>query len=124
MHSTCGRDAQARSKAIRKIEGAVSFKEIAKLATWQTDLEALCCKEIGKNQGIMSLIETNLETQEVNLKTLEEALAVSKPLIDGIQLRRASVVADRISSANGFFEIVQNFQEQSKCYEDIDAKVA
>ena len=57
MHSTCGRDAQARSKAIRKIEGAVSFKEIAKLATWQTDLEALCCKEIGKNQGIMSLIE-------------------------------------------------------------------
>ena len=45
----------------------------------------------------MSLIEKNLETQEVNLKTLEEALAVSKPLIDRIQLRRASVVADIFS---------------------------
>ena len=74
--------------------------------------------------SIMWLIEENLETQEVNLKTLEEAIAVSKPLIDGIQLRRASVVADLISSANGFFEIVQDFQERSKWDEDIDCKVA
>ena len=69
------------------------------------------------------MIEENLKTQEVNLKTLEEVIAVSKPLIDGIQLRRASVV-DLISSANGFFEIVQDFQERSKCEEDIDCKVA
>ena len=84
MHSACGRDAQARSNLYGKLRKKLRSDEIGRMATRQTDLEALCRKEIGKSQGIMSLIEENLEPQEVNLKTLEEAINVSEPLIDGI----------------------------------------
>ena len=109
-------EAQLRAVALQK-------DDITKLADSQTDLAAHLSEQLAKHKQLISLMEGNLARQENIIVALTEAHAETWRSIANIQQRRASTVAELLTSAKIYSNLSIDYQKGLKFYRDLDTNV-
>ena len=115
-----------RQMLYTQLREALQADDITKLATHQTDLEALFSQELAKHQRLTSLIEQNLSAQEKILVALTEAnarYADTRRSTADIQQRRASTVAALLTSAEAYPDLTTKCQKGLEFYRKMDTNV-
>lgn len=115
-----------RQMLYTQLREALQADDITKLATHQTDLEALFTQELAKHQRLTSLIEQNLSAQEKILVALTEAnarYADTRRSTADIQQRRNSAVTALLTSAEAYPDLMAKCQKGLEFYRKMDTNV-
>lgn len=115
-----------RQMLYTQLREALQADDITKLATHQTDLEALFTQELAKHQRLTSLIEQNLSAQEKILVALTEAnarYADTRRSTAEIQQRRAATVAALLASAEAYPDLSAKCQKGLEFYRKMDTNI-
>lgn len=115
-----------RQMLYTQLREALQADDITKLATHQTDLEALFTQELTKHQRLTSLIEQNLSAQEKILVALTEAnarYADTRRSTAEIQQRRSATVAALLASAEAYPDLTAKCKKGLEFYRKMDANI-
>lgn len=104
----------------------IQTDDITKLATHQTDLEALFAQELSKHQRVTNLIEQNLSAQEKILLALTEAnsrYADTRKAANEIQLQRDAIVGSLVASADAYPDLLAKCNKGLDYYKKMETSV-